>query len=113
MPNRLTLTPTHQPGQATDPDDRPSQPPDKRQPQELQRVFLTDMQDRLVTVYLVNGIRLVGKVRQFDSYTLLLQDTDGRDSLIFKHAISTIIPGAPVVTRERRTAFGRRPGELG
>ena len=113
MPNRLTLKPSHPPDPATDPEDRPARAPGKRQLQGLQIVFLTDMQDRLVTVYLVNGIRLVGKVRQFDSYTLLLQDTDGRDSLIFNHAISTIIPGAPVVTRERRTAFGRRHGELG
>jgi host factor-I protein len=67
------------------------------------------MQDRLVTVYLVNGIKLAGKVRQHDQYTLLLQGADGIDSLIFKHAISTVIPGAPVVTRERRTPFGRRP----
>ena len=59
-------------------------------------------------MYLVSGIKLSGKVRQFDQYMLLLQGADGLDSLIFKHAISTIIPGAPVVTRERRTSFGRR-----
>jgi RNA chaperone Hfq len=43
----------------------------------------------------VNGIKLTGKLKQFDQYTLLLQDADGIDSLIFKHAISTLIPGAP------------------
>ena len=58
---------------------------------------------------LVSGIKLTGKLRQFDQYTLLLQGADGIDSLIFKHAISTLIPGAPVVTRERRTQFGIRP----
>jgi host factor-I protein len=113
MPNRLTLESTHPPDPATNAEDRPSQPPDKRQPQELQRVFLTDMKDRLVTVYLVNGIKLVGKVRQFDHYTLLLQGADGIESLIFKHAISTILPGAPAVTRERRTPFGKRPKGAG
>ena len=46
------------------------------------------------------------KVSQF---RLLLQGADGIDSLIFKHATSTIIPGVPVVSRERRTPFGRRP----
>jgi host factor-I protein len=109
MPNRLTLTSTHPPDQATDADDPPSQEPGKRQPPALQSAFLADLQDRLVTVYLVNGIKLVGKVRQFDHYTLLLQGADGIESLIFKHAISSIIPGTPVVTRERRTPFGRRP----
>jgi len=51
---------------------------------------------------------LTGKVRQFDQYTLLLQQTDGIDSLIFKHAISTVISGASVMTRERQTPFGKR-----
>jgi host factor-I protein len=67
----------------------------------------------MVTVYLVNGIRLTGKVRQHDPFTLQLQDADGLESLIFKHAISTIIPGAPVVNRGRRTQFGKRPERTG
>ncbi|MFO1433045.1 MAG: RNA chaperone Hfq [Candidatus Competibacteraceae bacterium] len=109
MRDHLTLKSTHPPDQATDSDEPPSQESGKRPPPALQSAFLTDLQDRLVTVYLVNGIKLVGKVRQFDSYTLLLQGADGTDSLIFKHAISSIIPGAPAVTRERRTPFGRSP----
>ena len=76
-------------------------------------MFLTDMKDRLVTVYRVNGIKWVGKVRQFDHYTLLLQGADGIESLLFKHAISTLIPGTPVMTRERRTPFGNRPERTG
>ena len=109
MRDRLTLKSTRQPDQAADPNDHPSQASGKRQPQELQTAFLTDMLDRTVAVYLVNGIKLSGKLKQFDQFTLLLQSTDGIDSLIFKHAISTLIPGAPVVTRERRTQFGIRP----
>ena len=110
MRDRLTLKSTRQPGQAADPDELPFQAaPGKRQPQELQTAFLTDMLDRMVTVYLVSGIKLTGKLRQFDQYTLLLQGADGIDSLIFKHATSTIIPGVPVMTRERRTPFGKRP----
>ena len=109
MRDRLTLKSSHPPDQATALEDRPARPPGQRQPQELQSAFLADMQDRLVTVCLVNGLKLVGKVRQFDHSTLLLQSADGIDSLLFKHAISTSIPGAPVVARERRTAFGKRP----
>ena len=108
MPNRLTRKSTHRPDQAADPEDGPSPIPGQRSPPELQEAFLTDLLDRLVTVYLVNGIKLTGKVRQFDPYTLLLQNMDGIDSLIFKHAISPITPGAPVMTRERRTPFGKR-----
>ena len=106
--DRLTLNSAHPPEPAADRQDFNPQTPGQRQPQELQTAFLADMQDRLVTVYLVSGIKLVGKVRQFDQYTLLLQGADGIDSLIFKHATSTLIPGAPVASRERRTPFGKR-----
>lgn len=63
----------------------------------------------MVTGYLVNGIRLTGKLKQHDAFTLLLQDADGIESLLFKHAISPLIPGAPVTTRAHRTPFGNRP----
>ncbi len=108
MNHRLTLKSTQQPEQAFDPEDQPSQTPGKRQPRELQTAFLTDMLDKMVTVYLVSGIKLTGKVRQFDQFTLQLQGADGLESLIYKHAISTLIPGVPVISRERRTPFGRR-----
>jgi len=48
-----------------------------------------------VTIFLANGVRLQGTVTGFDSYALLL----GRDQqvqLVYKHAISTILPGQPV-----------------
>ena len=108
MNHRLTLKSTQQPEQAVDPEDRPSQTLGKRQPRELQTAFLTDMLDKMVTVYLVSGIKLTGKVKQFDQFTLQLQDADGLESLIYKHAISTLIPGVPVMSRERRTPFRRR-----
>ena len=60
-------------------------------------------------MFLVNGIRLSGTVKQHDAFTLLLQDVNGIDALIFKHAISTILPGMPVMTRARRTPFGKKP----
>lgn len=111
MRDRLTLkTGTRRAAdQAADSDDKPSRAPGKPPPQELQTAFLDGILNQLVTVYLVNGIRLTGKVSQHDQYTLLLQGADGIDSLIFKHAVSTLIPGTPVVTRERRSPFGRRP----
>jgi host factor-I protein len=109
MNHRLTLKSTRRPDQTADPEDQFSQIPGKRQPQELQTAFLDGMLNHMVTVYLVSGIKLTGKLKQFDQFTLQLQGADGIDSLIFKHAISTLIPGVPVVSRERRSPFGKRP----
>lgn len=47
-----------------------------------------------VTVYLVNGFQLRGLVRGFDNFTVIL-DNDGKQELVYKHAISTIIPAKP------------------
>ena len=109
MRDRLTLQPARQPDQAADPDDKSSPALGRGPPQELQTAFLAGMLDRMVTVYLVGGLRLTGKVGLFDPYTLRLQGADGLDSLIFKHAISAISPGAPVVTRKRRPPFSKGP----
>ncbi len=62
-------------------------------PYKLQETFLnTARKQRIrVSIYLVNGIRLQGRIRSFDTYTILLDD--GRNqTLVFKHAITTIIP---------------------
>ena len=62
-------------------------------PFKLQETFLnTARKQRIrVSIYLVNGIRLQGRIRSFDTYTILLDD--GRNqTLVFKHAITTIIP---------------------
>ena len=48
-----------------------------------------------VTVFLVNGVKLQGLITWFDSFSLLLR-RDGHTQLIYKHAISTIMPGEAV-----------------
>ena len=48
-----------------------------------------------VTVFLVNGFQLRGVVRGFDSFVVLL-DSEGKQQMIYKHAISTIVPVKPV-----------------
>ena len=48
-----------------------------------------------VTLFLMNGFQLRGVLRAFDSYTVVI-DSDGKQQLIFKHAISTIAPARPV-----------------
>lgn len=44
-----------------------------------------------VTIYLINGFQLKGIVRGFDNFTLIL-DSDGKQQMVYKHAISTIAP---------------------
>ena len=65
-------------------------------PQALQDTFLDHVRKHNVpvTVFLVSGIRLQGFVAGFDSYSLLLA-RDRQQQLIYKHAISTIVPGEP------------------
>ena len=66
-------------------------------PQALQDTFLDHVRQHKVpvTVFLVSGIRLQGYVTRFDSYSVLL-GRDRQAQLIYKHAISTIMPGEPV-----------------
>jgi len=48
-----------------------------------------------ITVFLVNGFQLSGVVAGFDNFTVIL-DSAGKQQLIYKHAISTIVPAKPV-----------------
>jgi host factor-I protein len=59
----------------------------------LQDVFLNQVRKEYmtVTVYLTNGFQLKGLVKGFDNFTIVLE-TDGRQQLIYKHAVSTITP---------------------
>ncbi len=48
-----------------------------------------------VTIYLVNGYQLKGVVRGFDNFTVIL-DFEGKQQMVYKHAISTVMPMRPV-----------------
>ncbi len=63
----------------------------------LQDVFLNQARkDKIaVTIYLTNGFQFRGVVRGFDSFTVVL-DCDGKQNLVYKHAISTIIPSKSI-----------------
>lgn len=63
----------------------------------LQDVFLNQCRkDRImVTIFLTNGFQFKGMVKGFDSYVVIL-DCDGKQQLVYKHAISTIVPSRPV-----------------
>jgi len=63
----------------------------------LQDIFLNQARKNAlnVTIFLMNGFQLRGVVTGFDSFTIVL-DTDGKQQLIYKHAISTVIPSKPI-----------------
>ncbi|HEY2482328.1 MAG TPA: RNA chaperone Hfq [Caulobacteraceae bacterium] len=70
-------------------------PTDKRQ--NLQDTFLNAVRRAKtpLTIFLVNGVKLQGVVSWFDSFCVLLR-RDGQAQLVYKHAISTIMPAQPV-----------------
>ena len=49
----------------------------------------------IVTVFLMNGFQLRGIIRGFDGFTVIL-DSDGKQQMIYKHAISTVVPARPI-----------------
>lgn len=65
--------------------------------QNVQDVFLNKIRKEkmTVTVFLVNGVKLQGVVTWFDNFSMLLR-RDAHIQLVYKHAISTIMPGGPL-----------------
>lgn len=65
--------------------------------QNLQDKFLNKIRKEKmsVTVFLVNGVKLQGMITWFDNFSMLLR-RDSHSQLIYKHAISTIMPASPV-----------------
>ena len=65
--------------------------------QNLQDIFLNQIRKQhvSVTIFLVNGVKLQGVVTWFDSYSILLK-REGHIQLIYKHAVSTIMPASQV-----------------
>ena len=64
--------------------------------QNLQDNFLNTLRKEHtpVSIFLVNGIKLQGRVDSFDQYVIMLKNT--MNQMVYKHAISTIVPGKPV-----------------
>jgi host factor-I protein len=65
--------------------------------QNLQDNFLNQLRKdkSTVTMFLMNGFQLHGVVKSFDGFTVVL-DSDGKQQLIYKHAISTVVPPRPI-----------------
>jgi host factor-I protein len=75
--------------------------------QNIQDSFLnTARKEKInITIYLLSGVKLTGRIRSFDKYSVVLE-TNNQEQLIFKHAISTVAMG--------RTSHGHgeRPGPI-
>jgi len=75
--------------------------------QNVQDVFLNHVRKSKtpVTVFLVNGVKLQGVITWFDNFSVLLR-RDGHTQLVYKHAISTVMPGSPIMLFDASKAEG-------
>lgn len=80
--------------------------------QNVQDVFLNHVRKNKtpVTIFLVNGVKLQGIITWFDNFSVLLR-RDGHTQLVYKHAISTVMPGAPVVLFDAAKAAEAAPAK--
>ena len=80
---------------------------DNKPAQNIQDTFLnTVRKDKTpITIYLVSGVKLTGKIRSFDKYSVLLEN-NSQEQLIFKHAISTVVSTRSVLHAEHRSHAG-------
>jgi len=75
--------------------------------QNLQDTFLNSLRKTKtpLTIFLVNGVKLQGVITWFDNFCVLLK-RDGMSQLVYKHAISTIMPSQPVQLFDEDAAAG-------
>lgn len=66
-------------------------------PINLQDIFLNQVrkENLPVTIYLVNGFQLKGLIKGFDNFTVVIE-FEGRQQMVYKHAISTVMPIRPI-----------------
>jgi host factor-I protein len=64
----------------------------EKAPQNIQDGFLNTVRKEklVVTVYLLSGIKLTGRIRSFDKYSLILE-SNNQEQLVFKHAVATVV----------------------
>lgn len=79
--------------------------------QTLQDPFLNVLRKErvLVSIYLVNGIKLQGQIESFDQFVILLKNTVSQ--MVYKHAISTVVPARPVAHSAMSGGMSGRIGD--
>ena len=87
---------------------------DNKPAQNIQDTFLnTVRKDKTpITIYLVSGVKLTGKIRSFDKYSVLLEN-NSQEQLIFKHAISTVVSTRSVLHGEHAVRPLGSPSQAG
>ncbi len=77
--------------------------------QNIQDSFLnTARKERVsITIYLLSGVKLTGRIRSFDKYSVVLE-ANGQEQLIFKHAISTVVMGRVVPSHVNHVVHSER-----
>lgn len=94
----------------------PKRPGAEKQAQNIQEAFLNNARKEkiLLTIYLMSGVKLSGRIKSFDKYSVVLE-TNNQEQLIFKHAISTVVvtkpsyTGSPAATSHAAAAPGQPP----
>jgi host factor-I protein len=78
------------------PQHRPEGRSMEKQAQNIQEAFLNNARKdkTFLTIYLMSGVKLSGKIKSFDKYSVVLE-TNNQEQLIFKHAISTVVVSRP------------------
>jgi host factor-I protein len=81
--------------------------------QNIQEAFLnnTRKDKTFLTIYLMSGVKLSGRIKSFDKYSVILE-TNNQEQLIFKHAISTVVVSKPMhaAAAYSASAGGTAPG---
>ena len=87
---------------------------DPKPAQNIQDSFLNNARkDKIVlTIYLMSGVKLSGRIKSFDKYSLVLE-TNNQEQLIFKHAISTVVVSRPFHGGSSHAAVGAAHGAPG
>jgi host factor-I protein len=77
----------------------------EKQAQNIQESFLNNARKdkTFLTIYLMSGVKLSGKIKSFDKYSVVLE-TNNQEQLIFKHAISTVVVSRPFHTGAHSSA---------
>ena len=75
----------------------PRRPGMDKTAQNIQEAFLNNARREKIflTIYLMSGVKLSGRIRSFDKYSVILE-TNNQEQLIFKHAISTVVVARPM-----------------
>lgn len=83
----------------------------EKQAQNIQDSFLNNARKEkgTVTIYLVSGVKLTGRIRSFDKYSLIME-SNNQEQLVFKHAISTVVTTRPAQAYHMAAGEHANPG---